>query len=181
MERRAKIILFVGGLLSFVLSGFKNDLSKDTLIRPPGALSEPEFLAACLRCGKCAQRCPRRATEIGRGELGLAIGTPYIVPRKVPCDLCLECASVCSSGALRKVEKPQVKMGIAKIDKESCLAWKGDECKLCYTSCPFYPQAIELEEHKRPMVDRTICVGCGICEYVCILDPPAISIKAGRC
>ena len=27
-------------------------------LRPPGALPEKDFLAACTRCGQCVQACP---------------------------------------------------------------------------------------------------------------------------
>jgi ferredoxin len=28
------------------------------LLRPPGAIAEPDFLATCTRCGDCAKACP---------------------------------------------------------------------------------------------------------------------------
>jgi len=180
VERSAKIALFIGGVLSLLLSGFTDNKPKNAMLRPPGALDEPEFLATCLRCGKCAQVCPQQAINIGRGGSGLAIGTPYIVPRQAACDLCLECIPVCPSGALRPVEKAKVRMGLAEIDHNACLAWLGNECKICYTSCPFYNQAIKLEDHKRPVVDKTFCAGCGICEHVCVADPAAITVQAGK-
>ncbi|TWH47189.1 4Fe-4S dicluster domain-containing protein [Sporomusa sp. KB1] len=180
MERGAKAALFIGGVMTLLLSGFTDNKSKNTLLRPPGALNEPEFLAICLRCGKCAEVCPQRAIKIGQGNSGLAIGTPYLMPREAACDLCLNCIGVCSSGALRSVEKANVRMGLAEIDHDACLAWLGDECKICYTSCPFYNQAIKLENHKRPVVDKDVCVGCGVCEHVCIAEPAAIKVQAGK-
>ena len=29
-----------------------------TLLRPPGALEESDFLASCIKCGQCIQVCP---------------------------------------------------------------------------------------------------------------------------
>jgi ferredoxin-type protein NapG/ferredoxin-type protein NapH len=173
------LTLSIGGVLSLLL-GDDAGASELRLIRPPGALDETSFLATCLRCGQCAQVCPRHAIKIGKGEKGLSIGTPYIEPRQAACDLCLECIKVCTSRALRPVEKDKVRMGQAVINKDTCLAWQGDECKVCYTSCPFYNCVIKLEEHKRPVVDPDVCVGCGICEHVCIVTPAAATIKAGR-
>lgn len=169
--------MVMGGLVSLLFAGASAAKPANRLLRPPGALDEAEFLATCLRCGKCAQVCPRKAILIGRGDKGLAIGTPYIEPRRAACDLCLDCVPVCASGALRPVEKAAVRMGLAEINRDTCLAWLGDECKVCYTACPFYNQAIRLEDHKRPVVDKTVCTGCGICEHVCILDPPAVVVK----
>lgn len=177
MERGVRAALVVGGLVSLLFAGASDAKPASRRIRPPGALPEAEFLATCLRCGKCAQVCPRDAIIIGRGDKGVGIGTPYIEPRRAACDLCLECIPVCTSGALRPMEKAAVRMGTAEIDHNTCLAWQGDECKVCYTACPFYNQAIKLEDHKRPVVDKTVCVGCGICEHVCILEQPAIVVK----
>jgi ferredoxin-type protein NapG len=176
MGRGVKLAVLIGGVMALLTGGPSNRKTK--LIRPPGALDEPEFLATCLRCGKCAQVCPQHAIQIGRGDQGLSIGMPFIEPRQAACNLCMDCSKVCTSGALRSAEKAKVRMGTAQINRDTCLAWQGDECKVCYTSCPFYNQAIKLEDHKRPVVDRDICVGCGICEYVCILEYPAISVKA---
>ncbi|MGB9960255.1 MAG: DUF362 domain-containing protein [Candidatus Bathyarchaeales archaeon] len=33
---------------------------------------------------------------------------------------------------------------------------------------------------KRPRIDKTKCVKCGICEKMCILSPPAINCKTGK-
>lgn len=179
MERRAMAALFFGGLVSMVLNGFTNTKKESSrLLRPPGAQDETIFLATCTRCGKCAQICPQKAIRIGHSEQGLAIGTPYIVPRQSACDLCFDCITACPSGALRAVEKEKVRMGTAEFNKDNCLAWQGEECKVCYTSCPFYNQAIKLEDHKRPVVNPNVCVGCGICEYVCVTNPPSVTIKA---
>jgi ferredoxin-type protein NapG/ferredoxin-type protein NapH len=166
--------------MSLLLGGFTDNRPSARLLRPPGALDEPEFLATCLRCGKCAQVCPQKAIKIGQGDKGISIGTPYIVPRQAACDMCLDCIPACTSGALRPVDKPKIRMGLAEVNRETCLAWQGDECKVCYTSCPFYNQAIKLEDHKRPVVNPAVCTGCGICEHVCIVDPAAITVKAGR-
>lgn len=179
MERRAKTALFIGGILSLLLGGFTDKKRVPAWIRPPGALAEPEFLAMCLRCGKCAAVCRPQAIQTATGQDGLAIGTPYITPRQAACDLCLTCITACPSGALRPVEKHNVRMGLAEIDKNACFAWLGDECKVCYTSCPFYNQAIKLEDHKRPVVDKAVCTGCGVCEHVCIAGPAAITVRTG--
>lgn len=173
------ITLSIAGFLSLLL-GEEAEAAAARLLRPPGALPEAEFLATCLRCGQCAQVCPQQAIRIGRGDKGLSIGTPYIEPRSSACDLCMDCSKVCTSKALRAIEKEKVKMGTAVINQDRCLAWQGDECKVCYTSCPFYNRAITLAEHKKPVVNPDVCAGCGICEHVCIVNPAAITVKAGR-
>jgi len=179
MERRATIGLLFGSLASLLFTGFydENKAAK-LLLRPPGALDTGAFLATCIRCGKCAQICPQKAIILGRGEHGLSIGTPYIQPRQGACNLCMDCSKLCPSGALRRVDKEKAHMGTAQINRDTCLAWQGDECKICYTSCPFYNQAILLEDYKRPVVNPAVCAGCGICEQVCITELPSIAVKA---
>ena len=115
MERRAIIGLIFGGLASLLLTGFIGEKRVSCqLIRPPGALDESQFLAACARCGKCAQVCPQKAIIMGKGDKGFSIGTPYIEPREAACDLCLDCIEVCPTGALRPVIKEKVSMGTAE-------------------------------------------------------------------
>ena len=41
------------------------------LIRPPGALDEPHFLARCIRCGECMKVCPNNALHPASFEAGL--------------------------------------------------------------------------------------------------------------
>lgn len=44
-----------------------------TAIRPPGALPESEFLAACVRCGLCVRDCPYDTLKLA--ELGDSVAT----------------------------------------------------------------------------------------------------------
>ncbi|MCL1852989.1 MAG: 4Fe-4S dicluster domain-containing protein [Peptococcaceae bacterium] len=182
MERRTLFKASAGGLLFLLLGqGAKTLVSQPSpLIRPPGTTSENHFLATCLRCGQCAQVCPCDALLLAGLETGLSAGTPYIVPRQQPCDLCMECLNVCPTGAIVPVEKEEAGMGLAVLDQDRCITWHGDVCKCCYARCPFFNKGIVLEDFARPVVDPEVCVGCGICEYVCILDPPAITIVKGE-
>lgn len=152
------------------------------LLRPPGALPEIDFVAKCIRCGKCAQVCPYKTIKIAGIMDGFMImGTPVIKPREIPCYLCMKCPPVCPSGALdRKLTKKQdVDMGDAVINKKECLAWQGTMCRSCYQSCPVFDEAIKMDNELRPVVDDNKCVGCGICENVCPVEPSAIIVKPG--
>jgi MauM/NapG family ferredoxin protein len=151
-------------------------------LRPPGAKKEQDFLAACIRCGKCAQVCPYRSIRTASLLDGLVMmGTPYIGARTNPCYLCMKCPSVCPSGALDRglKRKENVRMGTAQIDRKTCLPWQGTLCRSCYQSCPIFNEAITLDDELRPVVDKKKCVGCGICENVCPLDPSAVVVRAG--
>ena len=78
-------------------------------LRPPGALPEPEFLAACTRCDDCVAACPHMAIRKAGGEFGEALrGTPIILPRLAACRLCRhwKCIDACLPQALRRVAPP---------------------------------------------------------------------------
>lgn len=149
-------------------------------LRPPGALPEREFLAACIRCGKCAQACPYRSIRMAGLLDGVALmGTPVIRARETPCFLCMKCPPVCPSGALKRTvrRKEDVRMGEALIDKKTCLAWEGTLCRSCYDDCPLQNEAIIMDAELRPVVDEKKCVGCGICENVCPTEPAAVTVR----
>lgn len=66
--------------------------------------------------------------------------------------------------------------GIAKINKEQCLAYWGQICTGCYSACPAIPKAIELTDYRYPKVNSEKCNGCGKCILVCLAPIPAIVI-----
>jgi Pyruvate/2-oxoacid:ferredoxin oxidoreductase delta subunit len=70
-------------------------------------------------------------------------------------------------------------MGTAVIDAKACLAWQGTLCRSCFDDCPMYDEAIKMDEKLQPVVTKDRCVGCGICENVCPMDPAAIVVKPG--
>ncbi|HWR09074.1 4Fe-4S binding protein [Sporomusa sp.] len=139
----------------------------EKVLRPPGALPETDFTAVCNRCGRCIQVCPSKALRPLLITDGIAnFETPYIIPRKNRCDLCLVCQEVCPTGAIAKVPLEKVRMGQAVIDKPRCIAWnEGKLCYICGEQCPVL--AIEADEHHRPTVLIDKCVGCGSCENAC--------------
>jgi ferredoxin len=76
--------------------------------------------------------------------------------------------------------KRSTPIGKAVIDRDRCIAWKGEaECIVCEEMCPLPEKAIWLETEagefgqanaspiQVPYVDTDICIGCGICEYKC--------------
>jgi ferredoxin-type protein NapG len=166
--------------------------ARDFYLRPPGALDEKRFLAACVKCGKCVQACPYRSIVMAGGEAGVGIGTPHIIARETPCYLCsdLPCVKACPSGALDKglQEIEKITMGTAVIvDREGCLSIRGLRCEVCYRQCPLIDKAITIEprhnvrtgEHTimEPVIHKDKCVGCGICEKVCVREKSVIVVQ----
>lgn len=122
--------------------------------------------------------CPYKSIRQASLLEGMSLGTPVIYARRMPCYLCMKCPDACPSGALRPVSKTGVKMGLARIVAERCLAYHGVLCRTCYNACPVYDEAIVMDETLRPKVVAAKCFGCGICEYVCPTDPGSVVVEA---
>lgn len=136
------------------------------VLRPPGAVDEPTFLAECTRCDACLEACPHDAIVHAPPRLREAAGTPMIDPMRQPCWLCDDrpCIESCEPGVLTRAV-PTL-MGTARINEETCLAHTGSFCTVCSEQCPV-DGAIALDDNKRPTVVEQTCTGCGVCQYVC--------------
>lgn len=154
-------------------------IAKRDYIRPPGAVDELSFLSLCTKCDLCKEACPHNAIKVVGPEGGLAMGTPYLNPSKSPCYLCegLPCVKACPEGALKEVERRDVRIGIAILYKDRCLAWQGMLCDSCVTNCPFPGDAISMDSLSGPVINKESCTGCGICAFECVAKPSAIRIE----
>lgn len=174
--------------------------AEEPCLRPPGALPEDEFLATCIRCGRCADACPNRCISAFTEKSGEALsmrpgegqrGTPVIFPRRQACILCngapgdhLQCTEACPTGALLPIQKQpdsmreKVQMGLAEVDKQLCYSYNGASCGVCVRACPYEGSALRAGMWEKPIVDSEVCIGCGLCERACIRYPQAIRVKA---
>ena len=150
-----------------------------SVLRPPGALPEKEFLDTCYRCGNCVEACGAHAIRPMTREDIERAGTPYIDPDGAPCVVCeeLACMKACPSGALALVADPkQIAMGLARVDHYLCLRHQGQQCTICLDKCPMGTGAIELSDGGEIAVKPDGCVGCGVCQFHCPALPKAMTV-----
>ena len=143
-------------------------------VRPPGAASGAELVAACDRCQRCLQACPYGVvTPVPLAESIVAYGTPTLAFESGCCDFCMKCVEACPTGALSYGGPRERDLGVAVVVKDACVAWDWAGCTVCKDECPV-EGAITLDEQDRPVVHPDYCDGCGRCEQAC----PSASLRA---
>jgi ferredoxin-type protein NapG len=147
------------------------------LVRPPGALAEAAFLAACTRCGDCVRACPYGAVQLAPERLRGAAGTPIVTAAEEACRMCPDtpCITACGPAALRRAEgAPVPAIATARISSVDCLAHQGSTCSTCRERCPV-EGAIALDG-VRPRIVAEACTGCGLCQHACPAPRNAVLI-----
>ena len=189
----------VGGVMwgGYVISS----KASPPVLRPPAALPEERFLATCIKCGMCVEACPFHALILAAPGDRRPVGTPYFIPRERPCRMCTDvpCVSACPTGALdpalvrrrdesgiERLEINRSRMGIAVIDRDTCIAFWGIQCDACYRVCPLLDKAISIDRTRNertgkhallaPVVHSDACTGCGMCEHACVTKKPSIFV-----
>jgi len=135
-----------------------------SVIRPPGALSEADFLSRCLKCGQCMRICPTNIIHPAGVESGLeGFWTPVLNFRigTSGCQLnCTACSHICPTAAIRPISLDEklgrnefakvgpIRLGTAFVDRGRCLPWAMDTpCIVCQENCPVSPKAIFTREY----------------------------------
>jgi polyferredoxin/NAD-dependent dihydropyrimidine dehydrogenase PreA subunit len=153
-------------------------------ILPPGGLDN-DLAAKCIRCGECLRVCPTAGLQPALFEAGwVGMSTPLLVSRLGYCDYsCNACGQTCPVQAIPSLsleEKRTTVIGLAYIKQNRCIAWSDHQnCIVCQEMCPLPDKAVYLlpgiftnpdgspAEVKLPYVNRSLCIGCGICENKC--------------
>lgn len=149
-------------------------------MRPPGALQEVGFLAACTRCADCIEVCPVSAITKVPTAGGLAAGTPMIDPSLQPCIVCddMPCAAACPTEALTVPPAGWrgYRMATLELLPERCITFAGTECGVCAQACPVGEEALGLDDEGRPVIRAEGCVGCGVCVRACVTSPSSLQL-----
>lgn len=169
VSRRAFMVSCLSGAAAVPMLRLSGDIDgpnwNPLLIRPPGALSEKEFLARCVKCGQCMRICPGNVIHpagLNAGSLE-ALWTPVLNFRigTSGCQFnCIACGYLCPTAAIRPLSLDErkgirqyavrgpVKTGTAFLDQGRCLPWAMDRpCIVCQETCPVSPKAIGTKEH----------------------------------
>jgi ferredoxin-type protein NapG len=183
LDRRRFFSHGLSRLLGQVVDAVSDKVAPESFIRPPGAIAEAAFLAACTRCRECGAVCPALAIRMLPSAHGLAAGTPVLEVDDRACVMCedMPCVKACPTGALLAPERgwADVKMAIIGVDDRRCLAFQGVECGVCARVCPVGEKAIQLDAKTRPSIGAD-CTGCGRCVTACVTTPSAMTVRPLR-
>lgn len=162
LSRRSFMISLFSGVAAIPISRTSGVIATNWnpgLIRPPGALSEQDFLTRCIKCGQCMRICPTNVIQPAAFEGGIeGIWTPVLNFRigSSGCrHTCIACGHLCPTGAIQRLSvnermgkglfsvKGPIRIGTAFIDRGRCLPWAMDKpCIVCQENCPVSPKAI---------------------------------------
>lgn len=134
--------------------------SRNKPLRPPWALSEAQFLAACTACGECIPACSLKLLRAGSG------GYPQLSFAAGGCSFCGDCLKACTTGALVRKADPWTLKAQVSAD---CLAAQGVMCSICAEHCDARAIRIRpaLGGRAQPQINNEACTGCGACFSVC--------------
>lgn len=153
---------------------------------PPGAVSREHFESRCTSCQLCVSKCPTQVLKPAFMENGLrGVMQPYMNFRvesfcNYECRLCTE---VCPTHALTGLsieDKKLVRVGEARLLKKYCIVkTRKQDCGACAEHCP--TGAVKMVPYENgltiPELDVRYCIGCGGCESICPVLPPAIYVQ----
>ena len=164
----------------FLKGGFLTREGRDRHVRRSNALGPPPPWHAgqlrretCAACGHpCVAACEMDIIRLHGPEYRLA-GTPFLNFESGGCSYCHACVDACPMELEESVQEP-IRIGLAFLDKQACLAWEGVLCMSCRFACSW--RAIDLDAKSRPAINAEVCTGCGMCVGVC--PKQVITIKS---
>jgi polyferredoxin len=162
LGRRGVVVALFSGLIFVPVARLGGTLASNwpfTVVRPPGSLSEIDFLKRCIKCGQCMRVCPTNVIQPALLQAGIeGLWTPVLDFRSGTsgCQYnCIACGHVCPTAAIRPLSLQEkqgthafaktgpIRLGTAFIDQGRCLPWSMSKpCIVCQENCPVSPKAI---------------------------------------
>lgn len=154
------------------------------VITPPLAGDTETFLAHCTACQLCVSSCPTGVLQPAFLQYGpMHLLKPRMDYSQSFCNYtCHRCSEVCPTGALPFLPLPQkqvTRIGMAHFKAENCIVnVYHTDCGACSEHCP--TKAVHMVPYQGgltiPEVDKSLCIGCGACEFACPADTKAILV-----
>ncbi len=153
---------------------------RKTPLVPPGALSAQNMKDHCTACQLCVSACPNNILRPSN-SLSTFMQPEMSYERGYCRPECVECSQVCPVGAIKPIttaDKTAISIGAAVWIKDNCIVNRDEvQCNNCQRHCP--TGAITLVDRdpgysdslKIPVVDKSLCIGCGACENLCPARP----------
>jgi len=163
----------------------KKQTKENLPILPPGARPPLDFGAVCHRCYACVAACPSGVlrVELKTDRPLVEWFQPEMNPDYGGCEKsCTNCSQICPTAAIQKItieEKDRTQIGIAKVKRKACLGWNDlERCMLCKKFCPYGAIETRMSREKIPcpVVNASLCRGCGYCQNVCPATSKAIIV-----
>jgi polyferredoxin len=190
ITRRQLVLTTLTGVASIPalrLSGYMEANWNPSLVRPPAALPERQFLERCIKCGQCMRVCPTNVIHPAGLQAGLeGLWTPVLNFRigTSGCQYkCIACGHVCPTAAIRPIDLQErtgqgrfasagpLRIGMAFIDRGRCLPWAmNTPCIVCQENCPVSPKAIVT----RPVLSPVQIAGAPIVRSA---DPDRVTLE----
>ena len=169
-------------------------------VRPPGALPEGDFRAACDGCAACVTACPTGVVRLDGERF------PVMAFAQAGCTFCGACTESCPTGALAAAgarpwtARASLGAGCLALGGGAwrswpagpslgagCFALGGVACRSCGDACDeaairFVPRP---DGRFLPVVLDAACTGCGSCVSVCpagavAVRPASVATALGR-
>lgn len=154
------------------------------VITPPIAGDTDLFLSHCTACQLCISSCTTGVLQPAFLQYGPQhLLKPRMDYSKAFCNYtCHRCTEVCPTGAIPFLPVPQkqiTRIGMAHFTKENCIvSVYHTDCGACSEHCP--TKAVHMVPYENglviPEVDKSLCIGCGACEFACPADDKAILV-----